>query len=136
MKQLEPNLFVSGQIAPADLPALAAAGIAMIVNNRPDGEMAGQPEGNAVALAARDAGIDYRAIPISQLTGEAVDDTARLLAEADEQGVPLLAFCASGTRSTFLWALARSQQGHDADALVQAAADAGYDLTPIRRFLR
>ncbi len=136
MKQLEPNIFVSGQIAPEDLPAIAAAGVTMIVNNRPDGEMHGQPEGEAVAVAAAGAGLGYRAIQVSQLTAEAVDATASLLAEVDERGGALLAFCASGTRSTFLWALARSSQGHDADVLVQAAADAGYDLTPIRRFLR
>ena len=136
MKQLEPNLFVSGQIAPEDIPALAAAGVTMIVNNRPDGEVRGQPEGGLIASAAREAGIDYRTIQISQLTGDAVDDTARLLADADGKGATLLAFCASGTRSTYLWALARSSQGRDADALVQAAAEAGYDLTPIRRFLR
>ena len=136
MKQLEPNIFVSGQIAPEDLPAIAAAGATMIVNNRPDGEMHGQPAGEAVAVAAAGAGLGYRAIQISQLSAEAVDATASLLAEVDESGDALLAFCASGTRSTFLWALARSSQGHDADVLVQAAADAGYDLTPIRRFLR
>ncbi len=136
MNPLEANVFVSGQIVPEDIPALAAAGITMIVNNRPDGEAHGQPEGGMIASAAREAGIDYRAIQISQLTGDAVDDTARLLAEVDEKGVSLLAFCASGTRSTYLWALARSAQGHDADGLVRAAADAGYDLTPIRRFLR
>ena len=136
MKQLEDRIFVSGQIAPADLPALAAAGVTMIVNNRPDGEMAGQPAGDTIGSAAREAGIDYRAIQISQLTSDAVDDTARLLAEADDKGATLLAFCASGTRSTYLWALARSGQGRDADGLVQAAAAAGYDLNPIRRFLR
>lgn len=136
MKPLETHFFVSGQIAPEDIPGLSAAGVTMIVNNRPDGEVRGQPEGGMIGIAARDAGIDYRNIQISQLTGDAVDDTARLLAEADKSGGTLLAFCASGTRSTYLWALARSGQGRDADALVHAAARAGYDLKPIRRFMR
>jgi uncharacterized protein (TIGR01244 family) len=47
----------------------------------------------------------------------------------------VLAFCRSGTRSTFLWALARAERGADAEALVAAAAAAGYDLTPIRPWL-
>lgn len=136
MKQLEDRIFVSGQIAAQDVAALAAAGVTMIVNNRPDGEMAGQPEAEEIAAAARAAGIDYRAIQISQLTADAVDATARLLAEVDGADAVLHAFCASGTRSTYLWALARSSQGRDAEALAAAAAQAGYDLTPIRRFMR
>ena len=36
-------------------------------------------------------------------------------------GGPVLAFCRSGTRSTFLWALARSLAGVDADTLIDQA---------------
>jgi uncharacterized protein (TIGR01244 family) len=133
MRQLEDEVFVSGQIAPADVPALAARGIGMIINNRPDGEAPGQPAGAEIAQAAAAAGIAYRAIPIRQLEPGAVEATAAALSEA--QG-PVLAFCAVGTRSTFLWALARSAEGADADDLTEKALAAGVDLTPIRRFLR
>src|SRR3546814_11362995 len=47
----------------------------------------------------------------------------------------VLAFCRSGTRSTYLWALARSRKGDDAGAIGRKAAEAGYDLTPIRPYL-
>lgn len=47
---------------------------------------------------------------------------------------PVLAFCKSGTRSTFLWALARARLGDDAEELTGKAAAAGYDLSPIRAF--
>jgi uncharacterized protein (TIGR01244 family) len=47
----------------------------------------------------------------------------------------VLAFCRSGTRSTFLWALARASQGEDGEELIRKAANAGYDLSPIRRLL-
>lgn len=133
MKRLDGTVSVSGQIAPADVSGLAAAGIALIVNNRPDGEAPGQPDGAEIAAAAAAAGIGYRAIPVRQLTPEAIEETVAALGAADGQ---VLAYCASGTRSTFLWALARSAQGGDGDDLVARAAAAGYDLTPIRRFLR
>ncbi len=133
MRQLEDEVFVSGQIAPADVPALAAQGISMIINNRPDGEAPGQPAGEAIAQAAAAAGLSYRAIPIRQLEPGAVEATAAALRDA---GGPVLAFCAAGTRSTFLWALARSAEGADADDLSRRALAAGVDLTPIRRFLR
>jgi uncharacterized protein (TIGR01244 family) len=57
------------------------------------------------------------------------------MADALESG-PTLAFCKSGTRSTYLWALARASRGSQADRLAHAAAQAGYDLTPILAYLR
>lgn len=133
MRELEDGMFVAGQIAPEDVPGLAGRGIAMIVNNRPDGEAPDQPEAADIAAAAETAGIAYRSIPVAQLTPEAIEAMRDALAEAEG---PVLAFCRSGTRSTYLWALARSLQGAEGDRLVERAAEAGYDLTPIRRFLR
>jgi uncharacterized protein (TIGR01244 family) len=43
--------------------------------------------------------------------------------------------CRTGTRSTFLWALARSERGASATELVAGAAAAGYDLAPIADYL-
>jgi uncharacterized protein (TIGR01244 family) len=48
---------------------------------------------------------------------------------------PVLAYCRSGTRSTHLWALTRARAGDDVDAIVEAAAGAGYDLTGLRPML-
>ncbi len=133
MRRLEDGMFVAGQIRPDEVPELAAQGIALIVNNRPDGEEPGQPSGAEIEAAAAAAGIAYRAVPISQLIPEAIEATRQALDEADG---PILAFCKSGTRSTYMWALARSLGGAHGDTLVTKAAEAGYDLTPIRRFLR
>ena len=43
----------------------------------------------------------------------------------------VLAYCRTGTRSTFLWALAAASKGEDPAAIAGAAAAAGYDLSPI-----
>ena len=43
-RQLDEKTLVGGQIAPDDVPALKELGVTMIVNNRPDGEDAGQPD--------------------------------------------------------------------------------------------
>ena len=133
MRQLEDDVFVSGQIEPEEVEGLTARGISMIVNNRPDGEAPDQPPGSALEAAAASAGLEYRHIPITQLTPEAIEEMHQALGDA--RG-PVLAFCKSGTRSTYLWALARSLQGADGDTLVAGAQAAGYDLAPIRRFLR
>ena len=109
MRKLDERTFVAGQIWPEDVADAAAAGVTMIVNNRPDFEEADQPEGAEIAAAARAAGVEYRFVPISSGISEA---QIAAMAEALEavQG-KALAFCRSGTRSTFLWALARSQLG-------------------------
>lgn len=130
MKQLDSTTAVAGQVAPGDVAGL---GMSMIVNNRPDGEEAGQPLSAEIEAAARAAGIDYRHIPVAGGVTEAqVAQMAEALAAA--RG-PVLAFCRSGTRSTYLWALARARAGGEADDLVARAAAAGYDLSPIRAYL-
>ncbi len=52
-----------------------------------------------------------------------------------DAGGPVLAYCRSGTRSCFLWALTRARGGTDPDTLSSQAAAAGYDLSPIRPML-
>src|SRR6478672_9774257 len=132
MIQLEPNTFVAGQMAPEDVAALAAAGIRTIINNRPDGEEPGQPPTAEIEAAAKAAGISYRHIPIAGGFSEA---QVEAMADALEAG-PTLAFCRSGTRSTYLWALARALQGENPETIVRAAGEAGYDLAPILPYLR
>ena len=79
MRRLEEGRFVAGQIRPEDVPAIAAAGIGLVVNNRPDGEEPGQPESAGIEAAARAAGIDYRHIPVAGgFTAEQVRATAAL----------------------------------------------------------
>ena len=132
MRRLDDTASVAPrQIVLADLPGLAAAGIRLLVNNRPDGEEPGQPGSAEIEAAARAAGLDYRHIPIA---GGFPADRVEAMARALEQG-PVLAFCRSGTRSTWLWALARRSRGTDAETLIGQAAAAGYDLSPLSRHL-
>lgn len=133
MRPLDARTLVAGQIAAADVAALAAGGVTMIVNNRPDGEEPRQPPGAEIEAAARAAGVGYRHIPVAgSIDPPQIEAMAQALEAADGK---LLAFCRSGTRSAYLWALARSRQGGDGDSIVASAAAAGYDLTPIRGLL-
>jgi uncharacterized protein (TIGR01244 family) len=125
------TLVARRQIVPADLANLAAAGIRLLVNNRPDGEEPGQPTSAEMEAAAHAAGLDYRHIPIA---GGFPADRIEAMAEALKQGSVLL-YCRSGTRSTFLWALARASRGARPEALLRQAAEAGYDLRPLLPFL-
>jgi uncharacterized protein (TIGR01244 family) len=130
MKRLDGRVQVSGQIRPEEIAGL---GVAMVINNRPDREEPGQPSSEEVEAAARAAGVEYRHIPMAgALSLPLVAQMADALAAADGE---VLAFCKSGTRSTYLWALARARAGDDPEALVSKAAAAGYDLSPIRAYL-
>jgi uncharacterized protein (TIGR01244 family) len=133
-RRIDHRTLVAGQIGPEDAEAAKAEGVTMIINNRPDDEEAGQPTHSEIEAAARAAGLDYRYIPVA--SGFSANQVQAMRAALEDAEGPVLAFCRSGTRSTFLWALARAQQGDDGEELMRKAAAAGYDLSPIRTFLQ
>jgi len=130
---LTDSYSIAGQIRPADVAALRAAGFDLIVNNRPDGEAPGQPEGAAIAQAAKAAGIGYCAIPVGGM-GPTMDDIEMLAAQMDSAG-KILAFCYSGGRSAMLWALASARRGEAPEDVVAQALAAGQDLRGLRPLL-
>lgn len=133
-RRLDDSISVSPQITPDQVAAAATDGVAMIINNRPDDEEAGQPSGAEIRAAAETAGIAYCAIPVTH-AGFSANQLEEMNAALDAAGGPVLAYCRSGTRSTYLWALSRAQRGDAPDALAGKAADAGYDLSSIRPML-
>jgi uncharacterized protein (TIGR01244 family) len=107
--ELDSSTLAGGQIAPGDVAGLARAGVVMIVNNRPDGEEAGQPAGAAIEAAAQAAGLAYRHIPVAgQISPAQVEAMVEALDAAGEGKV--LAFCRSGRRSAILWSLASARR--------------------------
>ncbi|MFZ4690279.1 MAG: TIGR01244 family sulfur transferase [Polymorphobacter sp.] len=131
---LTPAISVAPQISPDDCALAAAQGFVAIVNNRPDGEQAGQPDCAVMRAAAEAAGLRYTAIPIDH-TGFAMPQV-EAMAVVLQAGGPVLAFCRSGTRSTNLWALAAASLGEDPDTIVAAAAGGGYDVSGMLPSLR
>lgn len=130
-RQLNDIVFVSPQIDADDVEAARDLGVALIVNNRPEGEAADQVPGPQIAQAASEAGLDYVAIPVGN-SGFSEAQVAAMREALDRAGESrLLAYCRSGTRSTLLWALAEASAGADPASLTRAAAQAGYDLASI-----
>jgi uncharacterized protein (TIGR01244 family) len=133
IRQLDDRTLVGAQIQPADVPQLKQLGVAMIVNNRPDGEDDGQPSGAEIEEAAAAAGIAYRAVPILRGIGPSdVEAMSEALSAADGK---VFAYCRSGTRSALTWAVARREQGASIEEIREAAARAGVDLTPVAHLL-
>ena len=129
-RELEDGVAVSPQITAEDVAAAASLGYATIVCNRPDAEEAGQPSADEIEAAAQAVGLSFLALPFAA-GGPSARQVDAMAAALDAPG-KVLAYCRSGTRSATLWALARAEQGRDADALIGAAGAAGYDLEALR----
>lgn len=130
-RKIDDSISVAAQISVEDVEAAAAQGFRMVINNRPEQEEPGQPSGDEIREAARAAGLAYVAIPITH-GGFSLNQVEAMRDALAHAGGPVLAYCRSGTRSTFVWALARGLEGDDAEALAAKAAAAGYDISPIK----
>jgi uncharacterized protein (TIGR01244 family) len=130
-RSITTDIMVAPQISVDAVAEAKAAGVALIINNRPEGESDDQIPGADIEAAARAAGMEYIAIPITHSGFSQPQVMAMVAALQGAQG-KILAYCRSGTRSTLLWALAESAQGGDPDALTNMAAKAGYDVSPVR----
>jgi uncharacterized protein (TIGR01244 family) len=121
------GFIVAPQIDLEDLEAAAAAGVVLVINNRPDGEEPGQPASAEVARAADALGLAYRHIPVRGGPGPVEVETMRAATSGAEG--PVLAYCRSGTRSILTWALGQAVSGERTRAeLVALGQAAGYDL--------
>ena len=129
IRPLDDRLHATPQIALSDVAEAAARGYRTLVSNRPDGEEPGQPSADEMRQAAEAAGLAFRHIPVrpGALTEADVD---AMRAALDEVPGPVLGFCRTGTRTTFLWALANAGR-RPTDEIVAAASAAGYDVSPL-----
>ena len=134
-RKLTDRVYASPQIGIAEVAEAKALGIALIVNNRPEGESDDQTPGGEIEAAALAAGIAYVAIPVTHAGFSEPQVVAMRQALARAGDAPVLAYCRSGTRSTLLWALAEASAGADPASLANAAAGAGYDLAPVAPLL-
>ena len=130
--KLSETLAVASQIRPEDVPAIAEAGYRVLINNRPDGEEAGQPRNAEIAAAAAEAGLEYHHLPTNAMDfpGPGFAVMEQLLADADK---PVFAFCRTGTRCTNLWIMSREEA--DRDEAIAHARGIGFDLSLAARAL-
>jgi uncharacterized protein (TIGR01244 family) len=109
IRQVSDDVCVAPQLTPEAMAELARLGFRSVVNNRPDFEHGpDQPTSAAIEAAAREAGLEYRFLPVNggYQSPEEIATFAKLLADLPK---PMLAFCRSGARSTKLFL---SAQGH------------------------
>ena len=130
MRQITADYFVSPQIEAADLPAIAAEGIKTVICNRPDEEVPPSHQAAAIQTAVEAAGLTFVLMPVthSSMTPDLVAAQHSAIAENDG---PVLAYCASGTRCSIVWALGAVGE-MSVDDVLAATQSAGYDLGGMR----
>lgn len=130
IRALTPTYAVAPQVAPEDFAAIRAAGYVTVIDNRPDGEIPPELQTGAMRAAAEAAGLAFVANPVvgGAITEENV--TSQAAAIATSPG-PVFAYCASGNRSSVVWALAHAGR-MSADELIGIPARFGYSLEWLR----
>jgi uncharacterized protein (TIGR01244 family) len=107
-EHIDEALSVTAQVQPEDMVALAEAGFRSIINNRPDHEGgAGQPTSAQLESAAREAGLEYRYLPVPP-AGHTPDQARIMSSVVDALPKPVVAFCRTGRRSAALYRMAKS----------------------------
>jgi len=129
INQITPDYAVSPQIAASDVAILVQAGFKTVICNRPDVEVPTEYQADAIRAAVESHGLRFVLNPIThgQLSQENVD----LQAQGLNCEGPTFAYCASGNRSTVMWALVNASTT-SADVLIETAAKGGYSLEGLR----
>lgn len=127
---ITPRYFVSPQIAVEDIPAIADAGFKTVICNRPDAEVPPSHQAEAIRAAAEAAGLRFEVLELTHQT-MTPDNVALQRNLAEQCDGPVLAYCASGTRCSVVWALGQAGD-MSADEILTATAAAGYQLEQLR----
>ena len=130
LRQITDTYTVAPQLEPGDMAALAAQGVTTVICNRPDGENPASLQAAAMQAAAEAAGLSFVFNPVvgGQLTMDNVEEQRDAIDGSDG---PVVAYCASGNRSTIVWAL--GQAGDlPTDEIIARGEKWGYQLEWLR----
>ncbi|WP_299666185.1 TIGR01244 family sulfur transferase [uncultured Ruegeria sp.] len=130
IRPITPRYAVSPQITVEDVPAIAEAGFVKVICNRPNTEVPPDQQSDAIGQAVRDAGMEYEVLELTHQT-MTPENVALQKDLAESCSGPVLAYCASGTRCSVVWALGQCDQ-LSTDEILDATGKAGYELDGLR----
>lgn len=130
IRPITPRYAVSPQITVEDVPAIAKAGFVKVICNRPNTEVPSEMQSDAIGEAVRAAGLEYEVLELTHQT-MTPQNVARQRAMAETCTGPVLAYCASGTRCSVVWALGQCDQ-LSTDEILSMTGKAGYQLENLR----
>lgn len=129
IRHLTDRYAVSPQILPEDVATLKAAGFVRVICNRPDGEIPDALHASEMRKIVEAAGMEF--VNNQIVPGNFSPEIIATQAAAMQADGPVFAYCASGNRSSVVWALTQAGKV-PADDLIATAARWGYNLEPIR----
>lgn len=121
IRQPKPGLYTAGQPQAGQWRGIADAGVATVINLRPDAEL----EGRDARAEVDAAGMRYVHIPVAgkeDITDQNADALASALRQADG---PVLVHCASGNRVGALLALGAVRAGMPVEEAIAYGRSAG-----------
>ncbi len=130
IRPITPRYAVSPQITVDDVPMIAEAGFVKVICNRPNVEVPAEMQSDAIGQAVRAAGMEYEVLELTHQT-MTPENVARQRDLAESCGGPVLAYCASGTRCSVVWALGQCDR-MSTDDILDATTKAGYALENLR----
>ncbi len=130
IRPITPRYAVSPQITVEDVPAIAAAGFVKVICNRPNSEVPPDQQSDAIGQAVREAGMEYEVLELTHQT-MTPENVALQRDLAESCSGPVLAYCASGTRCSVVWALGQCDR-LSTDEILDATGKAGYALDNLR----
>lgn len=125
---------VSPQITAAAMPQLAELGFSDVICNRPDAENGPAEQHGPMQEAAEAAGLKFHFLPLVHQSLLEPQNAAAQKSVIEAAKGKVFAYCASGNRSSIVWALGKAGE-LSADEILEKTRAAGYDLSQLRPML-
>ena len=132
---IDKNYHVSPQIEPHQIAEIAKKGFVKIICNRPDVEVPESYSSSVMAKLAEEAGIDFEVLELTHQT-MTHENIAKQREFFINTSGPVLAYCASGTRCSVIWALGEAITGTNINYILEKTLAAGYNLSGLEASMR
>jgi sulfide:quinone oxidoreductase len=132
MKRIYENFYAANQIQAKDIAQLKQEKFECVLCNRPDNEEQDQPSVEMIKSQCLANGIEFLHLPITpgDFNLEAIMETEKVLKTAKKT----LAYCRTGTRSTMLWAFAKTKD-LEVDEVLKITDHSGYNFQHLKELL-
>lgn len=140
MQAITEDFWVSGQITEEHFKNAVDQKITLIINNRPDNEESGILSADDVKNLATQYDIDYLHLPMANgqpLPEDLVPKMQEALNKQSKANSKTLAYCRSGTRSSFLWGYIQIiEKKLSAEEVIKTTSKVGINLISFMPFLK
>ena len=132
---IDKNYHVSPQIEPDQISDIAGKGFVRVICNRPDLEVPPSLRSSIMADLATKAKIEFHTLELTHetMTPENILKQRKIFTDANG---PVLAYCASGTRCSVIWALGEAISGTNINYILEKTLAAGYNLSGLEVSMR